>query len=95
MLADAKTKTVPTPTQQLLNILTVNDRLASGHPTDRRRRSGRAADGPAQVYVLGSIALAALPAELKLELCLLSMRYMSHRLDHVANRIWETRCVSI
>ena len=52
-------------------------------------------DGPAQVYVLGSIALAALPAELKLELCLLSMRYMSHRLDHVANRIWETRCVSI
>ena len=54
-----------------------------------------AADGPAQVYVLGSIALAALPAELKLELALLSMRYMSHRLDHVANRIWETRCVSI
>ena len=38
---------------------------------------------------------AALPAELKLELALLSMRYMSHRLDHVANRIWETRCVSI
>ena len=54
-----------------------------------------AADGPAQVYVLGSIALAALSPELKLELCLLSMRYMSHRLDHVANRIWETRCVSI
>jgi SulP family sulfate permease len=52
-------------------------------------------DGPAQVYVLGAIALAALSPELKLELCLLSMRYMSHRLDHVANRIWETRCVSI
>ena len=50
-----------------------------------------AADGPAQVYVLGSIALAALPAELKLELALLSMRYMSHRLDHVANRIWTGR----
>ena len=54
-----------------------------------------AADGPAQVYVLGAIALAALSPELKLELALLSMRYMSHRLDHVANRIWETRCVSI
>jgi CRP-like cAMP-binding protein len=54
-----------------------------------------AADGPAQVYILGSIALSTLPAELKLELALLSMRYMSHRLDHVANRIWETRCVSI
>ena len=52
-------------------------------------------DGPAQVYVLGAIALAALSPELKLELALLSMRYMSHRLDHVANRIWETRCVSI
>ena len=54
-----------------------------------------AADGPAQVYVLGAIALAALPAELKLELALLSMRYMSHRLDHVANRIRKTRCLSI
>jgi len=52
-------------------------------------------DGPSQIYVLGAIALAALSPELKLELALLSMRYMSHRLDHVANRIWETRCVSI
>ena len=42
----------------------------------------------------GAIALAALPAELKLELALLSMRYMSHRPHHVANRIRETRCVS-
>ncbi len=65
--------------------------------TKARRASTVAcsSDGPSQIYVLGAIALAALPAELKLELALLSMRYMSHRLDHVANRIWETRCVSI
>ena len=51
--------------------------------TKARRASTVAcsADGPSQIYVLGAIALAALPAELKLELALLSMRYMSHRLD--------------
>ena len=69
----------------------------AGASTKARRAStvACAADGPAQVYILGAIALAALSPELKLELALLSMRYMSHRLDHVANRIWETRCVSI
>ena len=54
-----------------------------------------ALEGPAQIYVLGERALASLPPDLKLELALLSMRYMAHRLDHVANRIWETRCVPI
>ena len=63
--------------------------------TSESRASTVTAPAPAAVFVLDAAALADLrrrqPA-LVLELSLLAMRYMSHRLEHVSNRIWETRC---
>mmetsp|Transcript_13035 Transcript_13035/g.38830 ORF Transcript_13035/g.38830 Transcript_13035/m.38830 type:complete len:637 (-) Transcript_13035:13-1923(-) len=63
--------------------------------TEEPRASTVTAREPAVVYVLDAAALADLRCSqpsLVLELALLSMRYMSHRLEHVSNRIWETRC---